>query len=198
MDKKIGLLGGTFDPIHNGHILMAVQVSNEYHLDSCLFLPAFIPPHKRERNISSFEHRTDMCEIALSAHSNFSVSGIEKELGGVSYTYLTLSALKRELKGELYYIIGGDSLFELHLWRNPEEIARLAKIICVPRPGTEGHLTRAGELKKEYNLEVLISSREGKNISSTAVREIIQSGGDASGLLPEGVFEYVRQHRLYQ
>lgn len=201
MLNKIGILGGTFDPIHNGHISMALNVIKEFDLDQLLVIPSYIPPHKFNINITPYNKRVEMCRIATEEYSNICVSTIEQELDGISFTYKTLNALKELYPdAQLYYIIGGDTLLELNTWYRPDLLAKLATFICIKRPATDTSMyeTTIEQLKKGYGLIVLISEYVGQNISSTMIREHIKDNKPVDNLIPEGVLRYVNDECIYR
>lgn len=134
---KIGILGGTFDPIHSGHLAIALAAKDQFHLDKVLFIPAFIPPHKvSKRDMTPAPYRYRMVELAIRGNPAFEVSDIELNRPDVSYTVETLRDLKTKYpKAELYLIIGADSLAEMAGWREPEEIKKMAVLLAAPREG---------------------------------------------------------------
>ena len=192
MVRRIGILGGTFNPIHRGHMAMAEIAMKEFDLDQMILIPSYLPPHKEESG--DYERRLEMCRLAVGERENYVVSEIERELGGVSFTYRTLEELKEQnLSSELYYIIGGDTLMNLDQWRSPERIAQKACMICIPRPGTdkEAYDERIRHYEKKYDLKIYLASESGPDISSTEIRRRLESGEDVSDLLPREVVHHV-------
>ena len=190
LTERVGILGGTFDPIHNGHLAMARIAMEEFALDRVVFIPAYRPPHKR-RALTPYADRAEMCRLAVAGEPSFEVSDIEYRLGGVSYTYRTLEAWKKDFpQSALYYIIGGDSLFDLPHWYRPERIAAQARVICIPRPGTAEYAPVIEQCRTEFGLEVLPAHAFGPEISSTMIRTRLKEGKEAGEYLPREVAEY--------
>lgn len=133
---RIGLLGGTFDPVHYGHLLLAESCREQGRLDEVWFIPAAVPPHKQEQALSTPADRVEMLKLATGGHDAFRISEMELQRGGVSYTVDTLEAIHRERPGdELFLLMGGDSLHDLPTWRDPKRICELALPMTVGRPG---------------------------------------------------------------
>lgn len=134
---RIGLLGGTFDPIHYGHLLLAESCREQGQLDEVWFIPAAVPPHKQQQTLSPAAARLEMLKLAIGGHEAFRVSEIELARGGVSYTVDTLAAIRAERpEAELFLLIGADSLVDLPTWREPRRICELATPMTVGRPGS--------------------------------------------------------------
>ena len=135
---KIGIMGGTFDPIHIGHLILAERVRDSKELDQVIFIPTGVNPLKKDKNISSSVHRLEMLRLAIESNPYFSISTIEIERGGLSYTIDTLRALRVKYKDDdLYFIIGSDIIFQLEKWKDFKELFKLCKFILVDRPGNE-------------------------------------------------------------
>src|SRR5882762_9450434 len=127
---RIGVFGGTFDPVHLGHLILAEQCREQATLDQLLFVPALLPPHKRQQPLTSFAQRVEMLALAISGHAAFRVDELEKERTGPSYTVDTLTQLQQQRPGdEFCFIIGSDSLHDLHLWYQPRRIIELATLL---------------------------------------------------------------------
>lgn len=199
--QKIGILGGTFDPVHNAHLMIAAQAWAAAGLDRVILMPAGTPPHKEERSLTAAEHRLRMAQLAVERMDGYEVSDLEISTPGTDYTVDTLHMLKKQLPGaKLHFIFGGDSLMYLEQWREPEALLGLASFIAVYRPGWKlEELERMRQsLLKRFGGEIILVACAGEDISSTEVRSRVSAGGDISGLVPENVADYIRQHHLYR
>ena len=188
---KTGILGGTFDPIHQGHLALARAAKKQYRLDKILFIPALIPPHKTgRRDMTPAPYRYRMVEMAISNEPDFEVSDIEFNRPEISYTVETLRDLKkRHPKDEFFLITGSDTAAEIPGWREPEEIFRMASILVARRPGFE-----AGAAAKEIQW---IDMPECP-VSSSAIRERLAAGKPAGEtMLPPAVEAYIHKMKLY-
>lgn len=193
---RIGIMGGTLDPVHNGHIEIARSVRAELGLDGVMLLPAGDPPHKKRES-----DKLDRLEMAKRAAAEFDwmfVSDLEIARKGTTYTVDTLRALKRKQPdAEWIYIIGADTLNILDSWRNFPEIARLCAFAAVSRPGVSGERAYAALLKERYGAEIIFAKASGPDISSTAIRARIAEGRSIRGLAPDSVCDYIREKGLY-
>ena len=203
---KIGIMGGTFNPIHHGHLVTAAEALNQFELEKVIFIPSGDPPHKDYREEEIAEHRYLMTVIATSSNSNFFVSRIEIDRKGKSYTIDTLKELK-SIHGadtEFFFITGADAILEILTWKKTEEIIDLCYMIAATRPGY--NLLRLEELKKDFaritnnNVEdkILVMEVPALAISSTDIRERIRSNRPIDYLVPEGVSNYILKHGLYR
>lgn len=200
---KVGIMGGTFNPIHEGHLLIARAARKTARLDKVVFLPSGQPPHKQNSLLASAINRLNMTILAIHGQDGFEASDMEVFREGTTYTVDTIRQLLELYPGaEIYYIIGGDTLFQLHTWRMPEKIAELLTggMIVVPRPGADyDSLTQeAARLKDSIGLNTLISEESGPDISSTEIRGLLEGRQSALGILPQPVAEYIAHHGLYQ
>ncbi|HET6462458.1 MAG TPA: nicotinate-nucleotide adenylyltransferase [Candidatus Krumholzibacteria bacterium] len=189
--ERIGLIGGTFDPPHSGHLSMAREARRALGLDRVLFSVAPRPPHKLTDPTSPLEHRVRMVEIAIEHEDGVGITHME-EAHETSYTVELLRACRMRTRADLYFIMGADSLSELSTWKEPEEILRLASLVVFPRDRVAMRLDVPGPAA----LVMFESPRI--DVSSTAVRESIASGRDVNGSLPTGVAAYARTHGLYR
>jgi len=191
---KIGLFGGTFDPIHNGHLIIAEWVREELQLEKIIFIPAGDPPHKQENNITSIKHRLAMVSLAIEANERFYLSDIEAKKAGKSYTVETLRTLQNHFSSQtkLFWIIGSDSLLDLPNWFQPDEIVRLAQIVVYPRPGYS-----VNEAVARFKDRVLYVDSPLIDISSTLIRDRIRREKSVRYFLPESVLNYIRRENLY-
>ncbi|MDI6734697.1 MAG: nicotinate-nucleotide adenylyltransferase [bacterium] len=186
----IGILGGTFNPIHYGHLLAAEEARQRFNLQEVIFVPCARPPHKNQPDIAGPEDRYKMTCLAISSNKYFKASDIEIKRGGPSYSEDTLREFKK-IYGEdvqLYFIIGADAIAELDTWKNVEKLPQLCQFIAVNRPG---YNLKSGDFA--YILEI-----PGVDISSTAIRQRIKQGKSIKYLVPEEVEKYIYKHRLYK
>jgi len=199
---KIGIMGGTFDPIHNGHLMLGQEAFIQFHLDEIWFMPNGNPPHKSKNSIQSdAKHRAVMTELAIRGNKNFRLELYETEQKGISYTYKTLeyfSKCRRE--DSFYFIIGADSLFALESWVHPERIFQLCTILAAYRNeiDTPKKLESQIELLKEkYNADIRLLNTPLMKISSHELREMMHKGQAISNYVPHAVEKYIRKERLY-
>jgi nicotinate-nucleotide adenylyltransferase len=194
---RIGVLGGTFDPVHEGHLAAAEAAIGCARLDRVLFVPAAQPPH-RPPAIVPAEERLEMCRLATKGRAQFAVTDMELSRGGPSYTVDTLSELRRLHPGdELFLILGWDAARLFPSWRRPEEVRVLASIVVIGRPGSEA--PREADLKPA-GLEgegVVLCLEPTPDISSSEIRRALAAGESIAGLVPEAVERYITAHRLY-
>ncbi|GAB6066494.1 nicotinate (nicotinamide) nucleotide adenylyltransferase [Aquifex pyrophilus] len=194
------VFGGSFDPVHIGHIILARDILERFKAKEVIFVPTYQAPLKG-RHRASPEDRLNMLKIALRREEKFRVEDYEIRRGGVSYTVYTLRYLKEKLKEELYLLLGSDSFLKFHLWKEPEEILKLAKIIVVER---EGKLEEVRRYVKEMfpnleeNRDIFLVKTRRIDISSTEIRERVSKGLSIYCMVPEGVEEYIRERGLYR
>ena len=199
--EKIGIMGGTFDPIHNGHLILAEHARVEMGLEKILFIPAWDPPHKGDRKITPSIHRYNMTLLALGLNPYFFISPIEIKREGRSYTIDTISQLKAEYKSsELYFILGSDSLMEIHKWKDYEKLLKSCNFIVAKRKGLEDEKlnNRAVELINSYNSNIIILESPIIEISSTEIRRRVRKNKSIKYLVPELVERYIEKNRLYR
>ena len=199
---KVGIMGGTFNPIHEGHIMIARAAMKTARLDRVIFLPSGQPPHKQNHLLASAINRLNMTILAVYGEPGFTVSDMEVMRQGTTYTADTLRELTAQMpEAELYYIIGGDTLFQLTKWKTPDRIAKLLTggAIVVPRPGADRAMLEeeAGKLAASIGLKTLISDECGPDISSTEIREQLAEGKSVHEMLPQPVVDYIALHGLY-
>lgn len=198
--KRIGILGGSFNPVHNGHISMAYIALYEFMLGEVIFLPLGVPPHKPSECIAPACHRIEMLKLAISSENRFSLSTIETERDGITYTADTLELIARgNTDTDYYYIIGADTLFELESWKRIDRIMTLTHFICILRPGHEKPLIMhcADRLNKKYGYKIHLSQDRGPDISSSLVRMMAKENKLLEGLVPKTVADYIVNNRLY-
>jgi nicotinate-nucleotide adenylyltransferase len=198
--NRIGLLGGTFNPIHNGHLKMAYIALYEFGLGEIVFLPLGTPPHKRDEFVAGTDHRLEMIRIAIAGEKRFSLSTLETDRKGYTYTIDTLEQLARcQKQTAYYYIIGADTLFELENWRHYERVFILTDFICILRPGQDVAKVRqqAQRLNERFGHKIHIANECGPSISSSLIRKQMTANKLADGLVPRKVAQYIVQNRVY-
>lgn len=198
--EKIGIFGGTFSPPHIGHVKTAEDFAREIKADRLFIIPTNLPPHKDYGTEASADERLEMARLAFSSVPSAEVLDIEVRRGGRSYTYETLQELWREER-ELYFLCGTDMFLTLGEWRNPEIIFSLATV-CYARREEDSSVDnliseRAAEYTARYGAKILPIKNSVVDISSTELRKILSEGGDAKGLLPDGVYRYILDRGLY-
>lgn len=202
--ERIGLYGGTFDPIHNAHLVIAEEVRAVLGLASMLFIPAGKPPHKPGRSITAAHHRVAMVELAIANNPYFSLSRVEVDRPGPSYLVDTLRQLREHYgtKSELYFVIGWDSLEELHTWHDPQGIlAQLSYLVAVGRPGyvEQGEYNTMLEARLPGILQrLLVVPVPQLEISSTGLRERVVQGRPIKYQVSDAVERYIIEEHLYQ
>ena len=197
---KIGILGGTFDPIHNGHLAIAEEARPDLNLEEVLFLPAGQPWMKSDRPILAAVHRVEMIKLAIEGRPYFKLSTIEAEQEGPSYTVDTIAKLKgpSAAASDLYFIIGWDNLARITLWKNPLKLIKLCFLVAVPRPGYDR--SDIDKLETEIpgiSKKIILMDAPRVDISATDIRDKVAQGLSIKGLVPEKVAAYIKENRLY-
>jgi nicotinate-nucleotide adenylyltransferase len=191
---RIGVFGGTFNPPHIGHLIVAESAKEALSLDTVLFIPCASPPHKSSRSLADAECRLEMVKLAISGNSSFQASDIEIQRGGRSYTIDTLRALTAMYpRAQLYLLIGIDNLLELHTWKEPHEIFGLAEVVSVNRPGFE-----PADVRKDYLRRVTSLRYPNIDISSSEIRRKAKMGKSIKYLVPSAVESYILKHGAYR
>jgi nicotinate-nucleotide adenylyltransferase len=194
---RIGVLGGTFDPIHNGHVAAAEAALDCANLDEVVFIPTGNPPH-RPAAVASPSQRLEMCRLATAGEPRFVVSDLEVKREGPSFTLDTLLALRgANPHAEMYLVLGWDAASQLRSWHRPDEVIGLAPIIVVTRPGRdtpgEADLRTAGLDPSR----IILCARPTPSVSGSEIRRAITAGRSISGLVPEAVERYIAAHHVY-
>ena len=200
---RLGILGGSFDPVHYGHLLLAESARDQCQLDQVWLLPAAVPPHKQDRQLTSAEHRIAMLELAIAGEPAFSVCRFEVDRGGINYTYATLERIKSEYPDwQLFFVLGADMLHDLPHWREPSRICQLAILVVVARPGAgEPDFSLLSGIATPERIDLMRRHRvvmPQVGISSSDLRCRIAQGRSIRFQTPRAVEEYIRTHGLYQ
>ncbi len=216
----IGILGGSFNPIHLGHLLLADEIRERLNLDQVLFVPAALPPHKPRRELAAPEHRHAMVRLAIAGHSGFAVSDLELRRPGPSYTVDTLLELRLGTgsSGDLFLLLGSETFLDLPSWREPARIAQLARLVVIPRAGApfdpEGE--EAMRILREIGQEMFVPIALSGNVSTLPARGVLvvpvtslpisasdlrrraREGRSLSFRVPAAVEAYILEHKLYR
>ena len=197
--KGLGIMGGTFDPIHIGHLQIACAVSQRLGPEQVMFIPAYIPPHKLGMDFAPAEDRYAMTELAIASYEGFIVSDMEMKRSGVSYTIDTVRQQAKEHPEEqLYFIIGADSVAQLHTWHNIQELLELAIFVAAGRPGYDGVMEEAeSHLGAIARKRIMLLDTPEYDVSSTEIRSRIKAGQPLTGLVTTEVEKYIYEHGLY-
>jgi nicotinate-nucleotide adenylyltransferase len=196
--KRLGVMGGTFDPIHHGHLVTAEAALWQFHLNEVVFVPTGQPWMKADRRVTSAVDRYLMTVIATSSNQHFTVSRVEVDREGPTYTTDTLAALRDNAKQpvELFFITGADAMLEIFHWKDPENVFALAHFIAATRPGYELKRLDDEDLSSRPNVSVL--HVPALAISSTDIRRRVREGDPIRYLVPEGVQTYIEKAGLYR
>ena len=201
--ERLAIMGGTFDPIHVGHLRMAHAVQRQLAFDRVVFLPSYIPPHKQTRSdFASWQDRLAMVQLAAQSYADFVVSSLEFDRGGISYTYDTVNFLQ-ELwpDAEIYLIIGEDSLTQLYTWYRVPDLLRLVHFVAAERPGYEGE-EGVARLTKAYGAwtaaKIIHAEVPETAISSTEIRKRLREDKPIRGMVPPAVEQYIYKRGLYR
>lgn len=197
---RVGVLGGTFDPIHIGHLVSAEEVRVELGLERVVFVPARLPPHKLDHTVSPVEDRLAMVELAIASNPHFAVSRVDIDRFGPSYTVDSIELLRDEWGPgvEIYFIMGSDSLLDILTWHNPRRLIRLCRFAVVSRPGYQVDLDELDALLPGMASRVQILNAPELAISSTDIQRRVREGLSIKYQVPEAVEDYIYQHKLYR
>jgi nicotinate-nucleotide adenylyltransferase len=199
--KRIGILGGTFNPIHNGHLALAAAAKEEFALDKIIFLPSGKPPHK-DKEIADKEDRYNMVKLAVKGGPDYTISRLELDREGYSYAVDTFNVLKKAFgkSVKLFYIMGLDSINEILSWKKPLELFKLCEFIVGTRPGTRvrtfKRLVKFPPLQKEVDKIHLIELKE--DISASDIRQKIKKGKSVEKIVPKTVLAYLKKKGIYK
>lgn len=211
--QKIGLFGGTFDPVHYGHLAVGKAALDQLDLDQLIFIPAPSPPHKQEEKITPFYQRLAMLELAIGHDQGFSVSPIEAERQGPSYTIDTLAILRRRLERDatFFYVIGLDAFAEIYTWKEYQRLLHEVSFVVIDRPSHDNKTceevvlsdlhgystTGKGCWRHEDGSVIYRLAMEPVDVSSTAIRELLRKGEAVEGMVPPAVIDYIQENNLY-
>lgn len=200
--SRIGIMGGTFNPIHQGHLMLAQKAYEQFELDKVLVIPNKLPAYKDRDELLDSKQRSRMVQLAIADYPYMEFSDLELTRSGPTYTIDTLQSLKQEYpEDDFYFILGGDSLADLHKWRAYKEILTLAVILCARRNDADVPELEQIKLRLEAEVaeaQIYIMDTPMMNISSTEIREQLQSGKKAPQGIPEVVLAFIQEHDLYQ
>jgi len=213
-NKKIGILGGTFNPVHNGHLKAAQTVKERFLLDEILFIPSFIPPHKKNGCTAAPGHRFNMVKLALSGHTDFVPSRLEIDAREKSYSIITLNKIKKlNPESRIFFILGIDAFLEIDTWKDYTDLIEGCSFIVISRPGfnLEDAKNIIGGKYAQRMIEIKSSIKEkdmgcydffllhmgSLDIASSDIRERIKKGESIQGLVPKEVEKYIKEKKLY-
>ncbi|MGL4800556.1 MAG: nicotinate-nucleotide adenylyltransferase [Cellulosilyticaceae bacterium] len=201
IEKRVAIMGGTFDPIHMGHLVTAEAVRHEFDIDEVIFVPTGNPPHKSSVSITSTEHRYLMTVLATAANEHFHVSRMEIDREGKTYTIDTIKELKRVYgKGtKLYFITGADAMHEILTWKNSEELLKLCTFVAVTRPGYHKKqlMAKVEALREQYDSSIQFLEVPALSISSSDIRYRVKENRPIKYLVTSAVENYIQKHHLY-
>ncbi len=199
--QKVGILGGTFDPPHMGHLMLAERAREEAGLDKVIFLPAGCPYKKKDHPVQDGTDRLKMLELAIAGHDGFAVSDLELAREGDTYTFETMETLKEmHPETEYYFIMGADCLYSIQDWREPERIFRACHVIAAARNSSskEELERKQEELENRYGARIQLLFSPEIAISSSEIRERVSEGRSIRYMVPESVLRYVEEQGLYR
>jgi len=212
--KKIGILGGTFNPVHLGHLKVAETVIKEFSLDKILFIPSYIPPHKKNSHIAPPQHRFNMVKLALEEYSDFIPSRVEIDAEEKSYSIITLNKIKKANPGaRIFFILGIDAFLEIDTWKDTKDLLENYSFIVISRPGFDlkdaknilggKYKNKMTEVKTHFekedmnNNDLFLLNMDSFDIASSDIRKRIKEGKTIQGMVPEKVKKYIKENKLY-
>ena len=196
--KRLGIIGGTFDPIHLAHVYIACEAEKKLNLDEVIFMPAGSPPHKKDKRITEASIRLKMVERAISNKNGFKVSDYEIKKQGMSYTYLTLQHFKTD-NNIIYFITGADCLMDLEKWKNVNVILSLCNLVVLRRPGINDKelIKQKNYIEKKYNAKIIFLDIKGMEMSSSMIRKYVKENKDLKKYLCKDVIKIIKDEGLY-
>ncbi len=198
--RKVGIMGGTFDPIHIGHLILGENAYLQFGLDKVVFMPSGNPPHKKDRDGGTDLQRMDMVKLAIASNTHFEISDIEMNEEGYTYTYRTLEKLVKEHPDtEYYFIIGADSLFYFDTWKNPQRIADACTLVVATRNHTSDEKLdeKIEFVRKRFNATIEKLDTENIDCSSSQIRSWIKEGHTVKYYVPDTVINYIHTYHVY-
>jgi nicotinate-nucleotide adenylyltransferase len=199
--KKIAVMGGTFDPVHYGHLASAETVRSIFEFDKIIFIPSGSPPHKINKDVTDPQKRYLMTSYAIAPNANFDISKIEVESVGNSYTIDTVRKIKESVSGaEIYFITGADAVLEIMSWHHSEELLQMCGFIAITRPGYNADKLKSQieYLKKEKSADISLLEVPALAISSTDIRNRVKNGVSIKYLVPDSVENFIYKYNLYR
>lgn len=199
--RPIGILGGTFDPVHLGHLRAAEVARDRLGLAGVLFIPNRIPPHKPGQAVTGASDRLAMLQMAITGHPEYAIDEMELHRTGPSYSYDTVHTLRhRHPDWQFYFIVGADGFVDLHTWHRWDELLRLCFFAIISRPGFDRRLVdeMMDELGPELAAQVVYLEAPGVDVSSSRIRELASRGEPLTGFVPDDVAAYIFEHGLYR
>jgi nicotinate-nucleotide adenylyltransferase len=199
---RIGIMGGTFDPIHNGHLVLAEQIRTRFNLQKIYFIPVGNPPHKKNVTKSTKYDRLNMTKLAIESNKNFEISDIEIKKEEVSYTIDTVREIRNTVNAEdkLYFITGADAILLIDTWKDYKELFEIVTFIGATRPGisVEELQNKIDEVKTKHGVKIESTKVPALAISSTDIRRRVEEGESIKYLLPESVESYIKENGIYK
>lgn len=198
--QRIGVIGGTFDPIHYGHLAAAEEARVRMNLERVLFVVAGVPPHKLDEEVTPVEHRLAIVSLAIASNPHFEISRVDVDRPGPSYTVDTISILQKQWRQEteVYFIMGLDSLVELPTWHHPQRLIQLCRLLAVKRPGFETDMAELEASVPGISSRVEIIDMPEVDISSSDLQQRVRDGLPIKYQVPEEVERYIMEHGLYR
>lgn len=200
--NRIGIMGGTFDPIHHGHLLLGRQAREEYGLKEVWFMPSGQPPHKKDHPVTEAKFRWEMAELALAGQEGFVLSDVEIRRPGTTYTAQTLAFLQETHPDtRFYFIIGADSLYEIEQWYRPDLVMSQAVLLVADRDYQKVHPRLEGQIeamKEKYGAEIYRLHCPEMDVSSAEIRAMAAKKASLKGLVPDAVLAYIKEKKLYE
>lgn len=198
---RIGIMGGTFDPIHNGHLMLGRQACEEYQLDQIWFMPSGQPPHKKNHKVTDSKERLRMVELAVQSDPRFLCSDFEIQRPGNTYSAETLRLLKeRYPEHQFFFIIGADSFYQIERWYHPEQVMEMVVLMVAGREYSDADCSmeeQKNKLEDLYGARILFLHCPELDVSSSELRRMAEAGRSIEGLVPEPVLHYIRSCGLY-
>jgi nicotinate-nucleotide adenylyltransferase len=195
---KIGIFGGAFNPVHNGHIALAENYLNSLSLDKILFIPTSVPPHKTSQGLVSGRDRLNMLQLAIGNDDKFEVTDIEFKREGKSYTYDTINELKKIYPNDdLFLIVGSDQFFNFNTWYRADDILNSVTVITASRELNEYNALLEFKAQNNNMKNTIVSNFNVVKVSSSEIREKIKNGENINDLVPKAVADYIKENNLY-